>query len=142
MLRHALPICVAFLLTACGAALMPANSPALSQQARTAPQTTGNIYWSKARLDLGSPPSKARRAVLTYWGPDGYYTYPVYCENGGNVSATPHRTWGNPKKYLHVIFWFKAQTPGPDRCAFEAVLANTGSPPFAIIKLKISGPSK
>ncbi|HEX3672277.1 MAG TPA: hypothetical protein VHT92_11295 [Candidatus Cybelea sp.] len=142
MFRLALRICAALVLAACGAAQIPRNSPALSQQARTAPQTTGNIYWSKRRLDLGSAPSKGGRAVLTYWGPDGYYTYPVYCKNGGNVSATPHRTWGNPKKYLHVIFWFKAQTPGPDRCAFEAVLANTGSPPFAIIKLKISGQSK
>jgi hypothetical protein len=95
----------------------------------------GNIYWNKTRVRL--PLRGHAEAVLSYWGVDGYYTEPNYCRNGGQFSATVHRTWGNPKKYLHVLYWFRAKTRLPDECAFTAVLNNTGSPPIAVIELTI-----
>jgi hypothetical protein len=124
----------------CGGASSAGPPGAMQQPTSVSKAYNGNIYWSKARLRLPYPPSSPGKATLTYFGPDGYYTYPVYCKNGGKISATPHRKFGNPKAYLHVVYWFKAQTPGPDDCSFTAVLNNTGSPPIAIIKLHINGP--
>jgi hypothetical protein len=78
-----------------------------------------------------------KKALLTYWAPNGYFTEPVYCKNGGKISATAHRKYGNPSAYMHVVFWFKALSAGPDECGFTAVLNNTGSPPIAVIELHI-----
>jgi hypothetical protein len=125
------------MLDSCGAPHGQLATPStMSQSSR---QANGNIYWSRNRLRLPYPSRSHGRAILTYFGPDGYFTYPVFCKRGGSVSATPHRTFGNPSSYLHVVYWFKAQTPGPDDCAYTAVLNNTGSPPIAIVKLHIEG---
>jgi hypothetical protein len=99
----------------------------------------GNIYWRPRRLSLPYPSKAHAEAVLSYWGPDGYFTETSYCKNGGRFSATPHRQYGNPSKYRHVVYWFKALSPGPDDCTFTVVLDNTGSPPIAILRLHIAG---
>jgi len=101
--------------------------------AATAP---GNIYWSKASLRLKDNGGHGE-AILSYWGPDGYYTEPLYCKNGGRISATIHGRSGKKTGYVHVVYWFKALTHGPDQCGFSAVLNNTGSPPIAVIELRI-----
>ena len=114
--------------------------PNVSASVRHSVPATGgccNIFWNKRRLDLPYPATAHAQAVLSYWASNGYFTYPVYCEKGSQISATAHRTWGNPKRYMHVVYWFEAKSPGPDRCSFTAVLSNTGSPPIAIIKLHI-----
>ncbi|MGA8576532.1 MAG: hypothetical protein WB609_12725 [Candidatus Cybelea sp.] len=134
----ALRLCVALVLADCGALPLAGGAPATSQRS-AGPSTTGNISWSKHRLDLKPPPAAGRRAILSYWGPDGYFAEPPYCKNGGQFSAVPHRKYGNPRKYMHVVYWFKAVTSGRDDCAFTVVLANTGSPPFAIIRLHLTG---
>jgi len=117
----------------------PLGAPAGGQVTYAPPAShgTGNIYWNKKRLRLPYPPKGHVEAVLSYWAPDGYFTEPNYCRNGGTFSATVHRTWGNPKAYMHAAYWFTAESAGPDRCAFTAVLNNTGSPPIAIIKLDL-----
>ncbi len=96
----------------------------------------GNIYWNKPRLRLVYPSKSYAKATLTYWAPNGYSTEP-YCKRGGSFSATTHHQGGNPKGYMHVVYWFKAKTAGPDDCAFTATLDNTGSPPISILKLHI-----
>ena len=96
----------------------------------------GNIYWNKPALRLKADGTHGR-AILSYWGPDGYYTEPVYCKNGGQISATTHGQRGKQTGYVHVVYWFKALTHKPDDCGFSAVLNNTGSPPIAVIDLRI-----
>jgi hypothetical protein len=115
----------------------PNIAPAGSRGASPATGSCCNIFWNKNRLRLPYPTKGHAQAVLTYWAPNGYFTYPIYCQNGGQISATAHRTWGNAQGYMHVVYWFKAKSAGPDRCSFTAVLSDTGSPPFAIIRLRI-----
>lgn len=134
----------AAVLTACNAT-QPANpsvahaSEAAARYSRAKPTYNGNIYWNKKGVHLRYPSISHARAELSYFGPDGYYTLPVYCKNGGQISATTHRQWGNPKNYLHVEYWFQAQSAGPDDCSFTAILSNTGSPPIAILKIHVAG---
>ena len=97
----------------------------------------GNVYWNRARLDLRYPPKSHAKAVLTYWALNGYYTEPPYCKGGGSFSATAGHRGGDPKGYMHVVYRFEAKSAGPDDCAFTAVLYGTGSPPIAILKLRI-----
>jgi hypothetical protein len=123
-------LCAGWLLGGCGNASLKAE-PGLI--AATAP---GNIYWNKPALRLKADGAHAQ-AILTYWGPDGYYTDPVYCKNGGSISATTHGHRGKRTGYVHVVYWFKALSHNPDQCGFSAVLNNTGSPPIAVIKLRI-----
>jgi hypothetical protein len=118
------------LLLGCGSASLKAEP---SVTAATAP---GNIYWNKTGLRLKADGARGV-AILSYWGPDGYYTEPVYCKNGGRISATTHGHSGKRTGYVHVVYWFKALTHSPDECGFSAVLYNTGSPPIAVINLRI-----
>ncbi len=99
----------------------------------------GNIYWRPIQLDLSYRAKSRAESVLTYWGPNGYYTEPPFCKKGATFSATAHRRYGNPSTYMHVVYRFKALSPGPDDCTFTAVLNNTGSPPIAILRLHIHG---
>jgi hypothetical protein len=101
--------------------------------------SSGNIYWNKHELRLPYPSTSYRKATLTYWAPNGFYLTPLECKRGGQISVTAHHQGGNPSGYMHVVYWFKALTPGPDRCGISAVLSGTGSPPIAPIALRING---
>jgi hypothetical protein len=129
------PFALTAILAACKATQAPGGTPGAMPAARTG----ANIFWNKPLLRLRYPGKSPAKAILSYYGPDGYYTELICCKQGGKFSATAHRHWGNPSGYLHVVYWFKALTDGPDRCAFSAVLNNTGSPPIAIIQLDIKG---
>jgi hypothetical protein len=129
-------LAILVIIAGCGAPAARVAVPGVAPQSSRAP---GNIYWNKRRLNLQYPTVSHGQAILTYWGADGYYTEPHYCQGNGRFSATPHRHYGNPSKYVHVVYWFRALSPGPDDCAFTAVLNNTGSPPIAIIKVHIGG---
>ncbi|HEY2473670.1 MAG TPA: hypothetical protein VGI19_02605 [Candidatus Cybelea sp.] len=124
-------------LTACGGSQPTAPAVPASANAAVKPSYNGNIYWNKHGVQLRYQSNSHGRAELSYFGPDGYYTEPIYCKHGGQISATTHRQWGNPKEYLHVEYWFQAQSSGPDVCSFTAILNNTGSPPIAILNLHI-----
>ncbi len=142
MMRILSALLVAAALTACNAsqhADLPAAQPNVGTAQRANPNYNGNITWNKNAVRLRYPLTKHARAELSYFGPDGYNTLPVYCKNAGEITTTPHRQWGNPKKYLHVEYWFQAQSAGPDDCSFTAILNNTGSPPIAILKIHITG---
>ena len=106
--------------------------------AQFAPASHGkyNIFWNKKSLNLSYGDKMPAKAVLTYWAPSGYYT-DESCNNGGKFSATPGRTWGNPRAYKHVLYSFEAQSAGRARCGFAAILNNTGSPPIASLTLNI-----
>jgi hypothetical protein len=123
-------LCVSALLPGCGSASLKAGPSVIEA---TAP---GNIYWNKAALRL-KPDGARGQAILSYWGPDGYYTEPLYCKNGGRISATTHGRSGKKTGYVHVVYWFKALTHARDECGLSAVLYNTGSPPIAVITLRI-----
>jgi hypothetical protein len=123
-------LCASALLSGCGGGPLKAEPSAIAASA------PGNIYWNKSALRLQSDGEHAQ-AILTYWGPDGYFTQPGYCKNGGRISATTHGRSGKRTGYVHVVYWFKALTHKPDQCGFSAVLNNTGSPPIAVIKLHI-----
>ncbi|HLY03027.1 MAG TPA: hypothetical protein VKR56_11115 [Candidatus Cybelea sp.] len=122
--------CAGWLLGGCGSASL---KPQPGLIAATAP---GNISWNKPGLRLKTDGTHGQ-AILTYWGPDGYYTEPVYCKNGGRISANTHGRSGKRTGYVRVVYWFKALTHSPDQCGFSAVLNNTGSPPIAVIELRI-----
>jgi hypothetical protein len=123
-------LCASALLSGCGGGPLKAEPSAIAASA------PGNIYWNKPALKLQSDGEHAQ-AILTYWGPDGYFTQPGYCKDGGRISATTHGRSGKRTGYVHVVYWFKALTHNPDQCGFSAVLNNTGSPPIAVIKLRI-----
>jgi hypothetical protein len=123
-------------LAGCGGSQPSLAGSSVAAQSR---DSVGNIYWNKKRLRLQYPSKSRADAVLSYWGPDGYSTYPIICKAGGQISVTPHRTRGNPSGYEHVTYSFQARSAGPDDCSFTAVLNNTGSPPFAILRLHIDG---
>ncbi|MFY9709655.1 MAG: hypothetical protein WA668_12250 [Candidatus Cybelea sp.] len=143
MMRRLLPALLAAAASTACSASQPANPPAAQSDVGTVQRAklnySGNITWNKNAVRLRYPSTKHARAELSYFGPDGYYTLPVYCKNAGEIATTPHRQWGNPKKYVHVEYWFQAQSAGPDDCSFTAILNNTGSPPIAILKIHITG---
>jgi hypothetical protein len=127
-------------LSACGASQSPSPAAALGsavEKTNAKPDYNGNIYWNKKSVRVRSSSLKGARAELSFFGPDGYSTYAPYCKNGSALTATPHRQWGNPKKYLHVAYRFTTASAGPDDCSFTVVLDNTGSPPFATLKIHI-----
>jgi hypothetical protein len=135
-MRGVCTLAIVVMIAGCGSPAARVVVPGLAPQSLRAP---GNIYWNKRRLNLPYPAMSHGQAILTYWGPDGYYTEPHFCKGNGRFSATAHRHYGNQSKYVHVVYWFKALSPGPDDCAFTAVLNNTGSPPIAIVKMRIGG---
>jgi hypothetical protein len=130
-------VCAAALLAGCGGSQAAPSTTGVGAASR---DSFGNIYWNKHRVDLHSPPATHATATLTYWAPDGYETVGPSCKHGGTIAATTHRSWGDPSGYMHVVYWFKAKTAGPDACGFSAILQNTGSPPIAPIKLHIDAP--
>jgi hypothetical protein len=131
-----LGVCAAAgLLTGCGGS-SPASAPVPNAPAQSG-LTTGTIYWHPQHVRLSYPARTAVRARLTYWGPDGYFTQPMYCDHGGQISDRVGKPHGNPSGYMHVVFSFKATSKGPATCNFDAVLNNTGSPPIAVLLLRI-----
>ncbi|MGC9993448.1 MAG: hypothetical protein ABSD52_13785 [Candidatus Cybelea sp.] len=128
----------ALLAALCASALLPGcgNASPKVEPGVIAARAPGNIYWNKPALRLKGDGAR-RQAILSYWGPDGYYTEPVYCKNGGRISATTHGHSGKRTGYVHIVYWFKALTHNHDQCGFSAVLNNTGSPPIAVIELRI-----
>lgn len=126
----------AALLSGCGGGV--ASSPAAPSAAAVRNATSGNIYWSKGKLRLPYPAHGAKRVVLTYWGPDGYFTEPIYCQNGSNIAVSHGKPSGKSSGYQHVVFSFRAKSAGPDTCSYDAVLNNTGSPPIAILHLIVA----
>ena len=133
---YALSACALIAGTACAGAGIATPQTAASA-VRRAPAPSGNIYWNKRHVRLQYAPRSHGRALLTYWGPDGYFTTGVACKRGGRVTATPRRHRGNGSGYVTVVYWFTARTPGPDTCGFSAILGGTGSPPVAPITLDI-----
>jgi hypothetical protein len=131
---YGLVVVSVILLHGCGGVAPSSSQPALAPQVRHASE--GNIYWSKAQLRLPYPHGE-KRAVLTYWAPNGYFTYRYSCGNGSKLAISTGRTWGNSSGYKHIVYRFQAETKGPDTCGFTAVLNNTGSPPTASITLKV-----
>jgi hypothetical protein len=122
-------------LVGCAGAQSPiGSSPAASALQR---YSSGNIFWNKAGVRLRYGATRPAKAVLTYWGPDGYYTAPLYCRGDTQISVKHGRNHGNPSDYLHVTYFFRALSQGPDQCQFTAILNNTGSPPIAIINLHV-----
>jgi hypothetical protein len=137
---NALAFAVAISLAAasgCAGRPQPPSPPAASSQAVAPEHPPGNIYWSTSELNLRYPAKIWRTAKLSYWGPDGYYTIPIYCKNGGKITAKAGTPFGDPSQYMHVVYRFKARTAGPDACSLDAVLSITGSPPIAILDLNI-----
>ena len=121
----------------CAGLPQPPSPPAVSSQAVAAGHPPSNIYWKPSELNLRYLAKTWVTAKLSYWGPDGYYTIPIYCKNGGKITAKTGTPFGTPSKYMHVIYRFKARTAGPDTCSLDAVLSSTGSPPIAILDLNI-----
>lgn len=101
------------------------------------PATTGTISWSKTKLKLPYPPRGKKEVVLKFWGPNGYFTYPMDCQNGSKIAISHGKIKGDPSGYEHVVYTFRAKNAGPDTCSYDAVLNNTGSPPIAILHLAI-----
>lgn len=129
--------CAAAMLAGCGGSQPSTPVVGSAPLQRVLGASMGNIYWNKAHLFLKYPPYFRKKAVLTYWAPNGYYAEPPYCKREGTFSATAGRQSGNPKGYMHVVYWFEAKSAGPNDCAFTAVLNGTGSPPIAVLKLRI-----
>jgi hypothetical protein len=122
-------------LTACqGNSQVPGTASTAEAQSAL---STGNIFWKPPRLRLRYPAEAKARATLTYWGPDGYFTEPISCNNGGQISDRAGKPYGSPSGYMHVVYSFKAMSKGPATCGFDAVLNNTGSPPIAVLELRI-----
>jgi len=76
--------------------------------------------------------------VLNFWAPDGYFTEPLYCQNGSQIAISHGKAQGNPSGDEHVAYTFRAKGAGPDSCSYDAVLNNTGSPPIAILHLIVA----
>jgi hypothetical protein len=136
-MRNFLPatcILVAVLAGCAGAQSPSGSTPAPFVQHK---YSSGNIFWNKAGVRLRYGATHPAKAVLTYWGPDGYYTAPLYCRGDTQISVKHGRSHGNPAGYLHVAYVFRALSHGPDQCQFTAILNNTGSPPIATINLRI-----
>lgn len=123
----------AALLAGCGGGIGSAPSAASVAAVRQA--SSGNIYWSKGKLKLTYPPHGKKSVVLNFWAPDGYFTDPMYCQNGSKIAVSHGQVSGNPSGYEHVTYSFRAKSAGPDSCSYDAVLNNTGSPPIAILHI-------
>jgi hypothetical protein len=140
MLRYLASTIVIALLTACASAPsalgVPAGTASTRQDLSHAPHNCC-IWWNKMHLTLRYPSQPTKDAVLRYWGPKGYHLTQFYCQNGSQLTATLERTWGNVTALMHARYSFTTASPGPDRCAIDAVLNNTGSPPIAILKIRI-----
>jgi hypothetical protein len=120
-------------------ATVPGGSSVMSQpaaQAAARPNDYGNIRWNKSTIHVYK--SKASTATLTFWARDGYFTYPMTCQNGSKVTATPGTVHGNPNRYDHVKFSFVVKTAKADQCYYTAVLNNTGSPPLTTIEIYLN----
>ena len=124
----------ALLVAGCGGgAVSPAGVAA--QAARHA--TSGTISWSKGHIHLAYPPLGRKTVVLNYWGPDGYFTEPMSCQNNSKIAVSHGKVRGNPSGNAYVVYSFRAKSAGPDTCEYDAVLGTTGSPPIAILKLTV-----
>lgn len=141
MLRALASIGLLALLTACATSpsspALPSGAPSSVLGVSSASGSCCNIFWNKKRLTLRYGSKPTMNAVLTYWAPNGYYLSPLYCRSGSQISVMQGRTWGNPSGYEHVKYSFTTQGAGPDRCALDAILNNTGSPPIAILNFRI-----
>ena len=139
-----LSIVTAVVVAGCNGPQSSTSIPFVGQNAAYLPrpestQGPGNIYWDKYAVHLSYPPKYHGKATLYYWAPDGYYLEPLYCKQKGRISATTHRHGSAPSGYKWVVFWFVAQSPGPNHCVLTAVLGKTGSPPLAGINIDING---
>jgi hypothetical protein len=101
------------------------------------PNDYGNIRWNKSSVHVYKS-KRSASATLAFWARDGYFTYPIACQNGGNIVATPGTVHGNPKRYDYVKYTFVAKTAKADTCGFTAVLNNTGSPPLTTLTLYVN----
>jgi hypothetical protein len=126
--------CAALLIGCAGGV---ASSPQTAGAAAAHRASSGNIYWSKGKLKLPYPPRGKKEAVLNFWGPDGYYTEAPYCQKGSKIAITHGKVKGDPSGYEYIVYTFRAKSAGPDSCAYDAVLNNTGSPPIAVLHLSI-----
>jgi hypothetical protein len=135
--RFALSLCVATAIVSGCSGSQPATTGATTPDVSARRDSSGNIYWNKKKLNLPYPTKPAAKTTLTYWGPNGYFTDPVYCKTQGQISAKHGHPFGNPSGYMQVVYSFKALTAGPNECGFSAVLSGTGSPPIAVIALHI-----
>jgi hypothetical protein len=97
----------------------------------------GNIRWNKTSIHVYKSKGSTT-ATLTFWARDGYFTYPLSCQNGGKIEATPGTVKGNPNRYDRVKYTFVAKTAKADTCSFTAVLNNTGSPPLTTLTLYLN----
>ena len=125
-------------ITACASAPI-SNVPPAANVSAPAVQTNdyGNIRWNKTSLHVFKSRGYAT-ATLAFWAKDGYFTYPLSCQNGGKIEATPGKVNGNPNRYDHVQYTFVAKTAKADTCELTAVLNNTGSPPLTTIELYLN----
>lgn len=134
---YVLSLCAAAaIVSGCGGS-RPAVTGAATPEVGARRDSSGNIYWNKKKLNLPYPTKRAAKATLTYWGPNGYFTVPVYCKTSGRISVKHGHPYGNSSGYMQVVYGFKALTAGPNECGFSAVLSGTGSPPIAVIKLHV-----
>jgi hypothetical protein len=97
----------------------------------------GNIRWTPTAVHVYKSKGAAT-AVLTFWAKDGYFTDPISCQNGDTVIATPGKIKGNPNRYDRVKYSFVAKNAKVDKCTFTAVLNNTGSPPIAVLTVRLN----
>ena len=127
----------AALLSACAGGVASSPQTGAAPGAAMRPASTGNIYWSKGKLHLAYPPHGKKSTVLNFWGPDGYSLQPLSCQNNSKIAITHGKVQGDPSGDEHVVYTFRAKSAGPDTCALDAVLDNTGSPPIAILHLVV-----
>ncbi len=116
---------------------LPSGASSGLQRVSPASGSCCDIFWNKKRLNLRYGSKPTMDAVLRYWAPNGYYLTQIYCQNGSQITATPGRTWGDPSGYKRVKYSFTTHSSGPDRCGVTAVLNDTGSPPVAVLKIRI-----
>jgi hypothetical protein len=126
-------------LTACASPAGVSDAPSAASLSTPTVRTNdyGNIRWNKAAVHVYKS-KNAAIALLTFWAKDGYFTYPISCQDGGQFVATPGKGKGNPNRYDRVKYSFVAKTGKPDQCTFTAVLNNTGSPPIATLTVYLN----
>lgn len=124
------------ILVSCGGGSQPQAVAPDAAISNVRNESYGNIFWNKGELHVSFPSKSYAYATLTYWAPNGYFAAPHDCKREGSFSAIPqhHRT-GNPHGYMHVVYAFKATSPGPNTCGFTVILSDTGSPPIASIRV-------
>jgi len=130
---------LAFLSTGCaGSGTAPATATTGTMPASKPLGAGEMIHWNKSALRLKYPSNSPAHAVLTYWGPDGYYPSGPSCKNGGQIQVATQNQWGDPSGNMHITYLFKALTSGPDECVFNAILLGVKNPPIASLKLQIA----